>query len=47
VRIAKVSHEAGETARAGDVRKLSGEVTAGIDQLRDLLIRTVRASSGT
>ena len=45
-RIARVSDEASETGtRAGEVRKLSGDLAAGIDQLRDVLIRTVRSST--
>ncbi len=45
-RIARVSEEAVETGnRAGEVRKLSGDVATGIDQLRDVLIRTVRSST--
>jgi methyl-accepting chemotaxis protein len=45
-RIARVSEEASETGnRAGEVRKLSADVATGIDQLRDVLIRTVRNST--
>ncbi|HEV8391093.1 MAG TPA: HAMP domain-containing methyl-accepting chemotaxis protein [Dongiaceae bacterium] len=45
-RIARVSEEASATGdRAGEVRKLSGDVATGIDQLRDVLIRTVRSST--
>ena len=45
-RISKVSEEASATGdRAGEVRKLSSDVATGIDQLRDVLIRTVRGST--
>jgi methyl-accepting chemotaxis protein len=45
-RIAQVSDEAAATGdRAGEVRKLSADVATGIDQLRDVLIRTVRGST--
>jgi methyl-accepting chemotaxis protein len=45
-RIARVSNEASETGnRANEVRKLSGDVATGIDQLRDVLIRTVRSTA--
>jgi methyl-accepting chemotaxis protein len=45
-RIARVSEEATETGnRAGEVRRLSGDVATGVDQLRDVLIRTVRSST--
>jgi methyl-accepting chemotaxis protein len=45
-RIARVSEEAVETGnRAGEVRKLSSDVATGVDQLRDVLIRTVRSST--
>jgi methyl-accepting chemotaxis protein len=45
-RIAQVSDEAAQTgSRAGEVRKLSADVATGIDQLRDVLIRTVRGST--
>ncbi|HET6159955.1 MAG TPA: HAMP domain-containing methyl-accepting chemotaxis protein [Dongiaceae bacterium] len=45
-RIAQVSEEASATGdRAGEVRKLSSDVATGIDQLRDVLIRTVRATA--
>jgi methyl-accepting chemotaxis protein len=45
-RIARVSEEASATGdRAGEVRKLSGDVATGVDQLRDVLIRTVRNST--
>ena len=44
-RISHVSDEANETGhRAGEVRKLSGDVATGIDQLREVLIQTVRRS---
>jgi methyl-accepting chemotaxis protein len=45
-RIARVSEEASATGdRASEVRKLSSDVATGIDQLRDVLIRTVRSST--
>jgi len=45
-RIAQVSEEASATGdRAGEVRKLSGDVATGVDQLRNVLIRTVRATA--
>ena len=45
-RIARVSEEATETgSRAGEVRKLSSDVATGIDQLREVLIQTVRNST--
>jgi hypothetical protein len=31
--------------RANEVRKLSGDVATGVDQLRDILIRTVRTAA--
>jgi methyl-accepting chemotaxis protein len=45
-RIARVSDEAVQTGdRANEVRKLSGDVASGVDQLRDVLIRTVRTAA--
>lgn len=45
-RIAHVSQEASETEnRASEVRKLSADVAAGVDQLREVLIRTVRSTA--
>jgi methyl-accepting chemotaxis protein len=45
-RIARVSDEAVQTgSRANEVRKLSGDVASGVDQLRDVLIRTVRSAA--
>jgi methyl-accepting chemotaxis protein len=45
-RIARVSGEASETeTRASEVRKLSADVASGVDQLRDVLIRTVRSTA--
>jgi methyl-accepting chemotaxis protein len=45
-RIARVSEEAVQTGdRANEVRKLSGDVASGVDQLRDVLIRTVRSAA--
>jgi methyl-accepting chemotaxis protein len=45
-RIARVSDEAVQTGdRANEVRKLSGDVASGVDQLRDVLIRTVRSAA--
>ena len=45
-RIARVSDEAVQTGdRANEVRKLSGDVATGVDQLRDILIRTVRTAA--
>ncbi|WP_119300119.1 methyl-accepting chemotaxis protein [Dongia deserti] len=45
-RIARVSDEAVQTGdRASEVRKLSGDVATGVDQLRDVLIRTVRGAA--
>jgi hypothetical protein len=45
-RIASVSDEPSQTeGRAGEVRELSADVATGVDQLRDLLIRTVRSTA--
>jgi methyl-accepting chemotaxis protein len=45
-RIARVSDEAAQTGdRASEVGKLSSDVATGVDQLRDVLIRTVRATA--
>jgi methyl-accepting chemotaxis protein len=45
-RIARVSDEASETeTRASEVRKLSADVASGVDQLRDVLIQTVRSTA--